>query len=233
MALQPIRKVNITEQVFEQLKNNILAGKWAVGEKIPSETELSEIFGVSRSTVRQAIRSLADYGLIEVKLGAGSFVKQQDTGLFINGVIRSKLKQEDLLEVLDFCCVMEGGIAEMAALHATPEDVETLQQIQNGLNSTSTDFEQKARLDKEFHLKIAEMTGNSLVIQTFTIISEPLEKTIYEMYNTLGPSEGTKFHQQVIEALKKRDGILARKAMTEHAANRRLRYLTLCTEKQA
>ncbi len=83
MKLEPIKKVNIAEQVFEQLKNQILSGSWNVGDRLPSETVMAEQFGVSRSSVRAAIRSLADYGLVEVRLGSGSYVAQQDTGLYI------------------------------------------------------------------------------------------------------------------------------------------------------
>lgn len=230
MALEPIRKVNITEQVFEQLKNNILAGRWKVGEKIPSETELAGIFGVSRSTVRQALRSLADYGLIEVRLGAGSFVKQQDTGLYINGMIRSKLEKKDLLEVLDFCCILENDIAATAARKATKEDVEELRRIQKGIEAARDNFEEMTTLDKQFHLKLARMTGNSLVMQTYTILSEPLEKMIYEMYLTLGSTAGLKYHWKLIEAMDTHNEQLAWDTMDAHAKNRKKEYLSMCRD---
>lgn len=230
MALEPIKKVNITKQVFEQLKNNILAGKWKVGEKIPSETELSAIFEVSRSTVRQALRSLADYGLIEVRLGAGSFVKQQDTGLYINGMMRSKLGKRDLLEVLDFCCIMENNLAAAAARQATDEDVEELKRIQEEIEAADNDFEKMATLDKQFHLKLAAMTGNSLVMQTYTILSDPLEMTIYEMYVTLGSTEGLMYHRRLIEAMDSRDEKLAWEMMDAHTKNRKEKYLLICKD---
>ena len=71
MALKPIKRVNIAEQVFEQLREQILHGTWKEGEKLPSEQELTETLGVSRSSVRQAIRTLADYGLVETRNGTG------------------------------------------------------------------------------------------------------------------------------------------------------------------
>lgn len=230
MALEPIKKVNITKQVFEQLKNNILAGKWKVGEKIPSETELSGIFNVSRSTVRQALRSLADYGLIEVRPGSGSFVKQQDTGLYINGMMRSKLEKKDLLEVLDFCCILDNDLAAMAAQRATEADVEELKKIQNEIETADGDFEKMAALDKEFHLKLAAMTGNSLVMQTYSILGNPLEMTIYEMYITIGSTAGLKYHRMLIEAMENHDTGLAREMMNAHAKNRKEKYLSICED---
>lgn len=230
MALEPIKKVNITKQVFEQLKNNILAGKWKVGEKIPSETELSGIFNVSRSTVRQALRSLADYGLIEVRPGSGSFVKQQDTGLYINGMMRSKLEKKDLLEVLDFCCILDNDLAAMAAQRATEADVEELKKIQNEIETADGNFEKMAALDKEFHLKLAAMTGNSLVMQTYSILGNPLEMTIYEMYITIGSTAGLKYHRMLIEAMENHDTGLAREMMNAHAKNRKEKYLSICED---
>ena len=64
MALKQITRVNIAEKVFEQLRDQILQGTWKEGEKLPSEQELTETLGVSRSSVRQAIRTLADYGMV-------------------------------------------------------------------------------------------------------------------------------------------------------------------------
>ena len=75
MALKQITRVNIAEKVFEQLRDQILQGTWKEGEKLPSEQELTETLGVSRSSVRQAIRTLADYGMVETRNGTGTYVK--------------------------------------------------------------------------------------------------------------------------------------------------------------
>ena len=72
MALKQITRVNIAEKVFEQLRDQILQGTWKEGEKLPSEQELTETLGVSRSSVRQAIRTLADYGMVETRNGTGT-----------------------------------------------------------------------------------------------------------------------------------------------------------------
>ena len=74
MALKQITRVNIAEKVFEQLRDQILQGTWKEGEKLPSEQELTETLGVSRSSVRQAIRTRADYGMGETRNGTGTYV---------------------------------------------------------------------------------------------------------------------------------------------------------------
>ena len=87
MALTAIKKESIGEQVLAQMKEQILNGEWKEGMKIPSENQLCDTFGVSRVTVRQAIQKLVAQGLLETRLGEGSYVKGFDLGSFIRGVI--------------------------------------------------------------------------------------------------------------------------------------------------
>ena len=75
-GVKPIKRVSVGEQVFTQLKELLVQGEWKPGEKLPSENELAAQFGVSRITVRQALQKLGALGLVETRLGEGSFVKQ-------------------------------------------------------------------------------------------------------------------------------------------------------------
>ncbi len=79
MGIVKIKKANIGDQVFTQLKDQIINGEWRPGDRIPSEAQLIQLFGVSRGTVRQAVQKLAGEGLIVTRHGEGSFV--QGTGL--------------------------------------------------------------------------------------------------------------------------------------------------------
>ena len=125
--LKSIKKVNMTQQVMEQFKQQILNGSWRVGERIPSENELAQTLGVSRSTIRQALRSLSDYGLLEIRLGSGSYVKKPESGEVMKAILPTVyFQKEDMREALDFCCIFEDGIAEMAAAKATEEEIAQL-----------------------------------------------------------------------------------------------------------
>ena len=115
MALKQITRVNIAEKVFEQLRDQILQGTWKEGEKLPSEQELTETLGVSRSSVRQAIRTLADYGMVETRNGTGTYVKRQISGNYMLNIVPiGDLQFEDIVEVLDFLCLIEDSVAAMA-----------------------------------------------------------------------------------------------------------------------
>ena len=74
MAIQKISRASIGDQVYQQMKDQIVNGEWKAGDRLPSENELAEQFGVSRVTVRGALQKLAALGLIETKLGDGSYV---------------------------------------------------------------------------------------------------------------------------------------------------------------
>ena len=73
MQITPIQKVNVVEEIFDQLQSMLIEGTWKPGDKIPSENELSETFGVSRMTIRQALQKMKALGLIETRSGSGSF----------------------------------------------------------------------------------------------------------------------------------------------------------------
>ena len=117
MALKKIKKQNISDIVFEQLQEQIMAGTWAPGEKIPSETALSEQLGVSRITIRNAFQRLISLGLIEARQGGGTFVKDYSSADALN-YIQPLLAfaKPDINYFLEFRAVMEKEGAERAAV---------------------------------------------------------------------------------------------------------------------
>lgn len=121
-GLRAIKKVNIGDQVYDQMKAQIVSGAWPANEKIPSENQLMEIFGVSRTTVRQAIQKLVAIGYLETRRGEGSYVKSMELENYFRGMIpASCLKKEDLKEIFIFRTLFECGVAEMAAQYATED----------------------------------------------------------------------------------------------------------------
>ena len=124
MGIKPIKKVNVGEQVFEQLKRMLIEGEWEPGSKIPSENELADLFNVSRITVRQALQKLNALGLIETKLGEGSFVKSVDIGESMNALIPVMyLGEHSASQVFEFRQIIETECARLACERATEEDI--------------------------------------------------------------------------------------------------------------
>ena len=83
LKVVPVKKSSASDQVFEQLKDNLIQGTWKPGEKLASENELASLFGVSRITIRQALSRLAALGLVETRLGEGSFVAEPKPGMYM------------------------------------------------------------------------------------------------------------------------------------------------------
>ena len=125
MALHPVSRVRLSTQIENQLKDQILTGMLKPGERLPSENELAEIFKVSRVSIRQALQSLAAQGLIETRIGDGSFISQPNIGIFMQDVIPDVYLTDDSLRaVLEFRMLFEGPVAELAATRGTDEQIE-------------------------------------------------------------------------------------------------------------
>jgi GntR family transcriptional regulator, transcriptional repressor for pyruvate dehydrogenase complex len=216
MAIKSIKKTNISEEVFEQLKQQLLLDEWKQGEKIPSENELATALGVSRVTIRQAIQRLAVMGLIETKVGEGSFVKKVEVGSHMKAMIpMTYLQEKDMMQVLDFRYVIEIETAAMAAKNASEEDVKELRNILEQMEALIGQQDKFAEADLSFHFKIAEITQNSLIIETFTIVQDILATFMKSSVKMVGEI-GIPYHRRLVEAFANQDSESAREIMREH-----------------
>ena len=219
----PVQAERISHLIEAQLKEAIIKHHYRAGDKLPSERELADMFGASRSSVREAIRSLERSGFVVVKKGVqgGAFVLQKgDSTLMVNHLRdMMRLRQVSLDEILQARLIIEPEVAAAAAEKATPRDIELLEEITRdqlrGFDSENPvmQFDRHPR----FHRIIAEMTGNQVFIIIMQILLEIHafrmnqfkldEKTIREI---------THQHDGIIEALKKKDKALAFEEMKKH-----------------
>lgn len=128
--LKPVKKRTLSEEIIEQFKQQILSGSWKPGDKLPPERELSESLGVSRTSVREAISALTAMGLVEVRVGEGTFLASDIAPLY-KGDISSKflVKRSSLLEVVEARKIIETQLACLAAGRATREDLNKMEKI--------------------------------------------------------------------------------------------------------
>ncbi|MDE6656598.1 MAG: FadR family transcriptional regulator, partial [Anaeroplasmataceae bacterium] len=164
MEFKPIKRVSVSEQIFEQIKEKIISGEFKPGDKLPSENEFCKIYGVSRIAVRQALNTLLTLGLIETKFGEGSFVKQPSSGQVLNGLIpHTFLNEKSLSEIIEFRGIIEANVAYLACTKAREKDIESLKTIYNNMIKSQNDLSIFSKLDYEFHITIAKISGNSYV----------------------------------------------------------------------
>lgn len=217
MPIKKVTRQSVSEQVFEQLKEQILSNEWKKGEKIPSENELAALLGVSRVTVRNALQKLISLGLIETRFGEGSFITDALPGISMNSLIPiAYLKENSLQEILEYRRVLEGNVAELATKKASAEDVAKLEEAYLAMEKVKDDLEQFSKADLNFHLLLANITKNSLIIQTFYIFSDVLNRAFSQIVTKRGNSAGIYYHKLLFEAVKGGNSLDAKRIMDEH-----------------
>lgn len=220
MEIKRIQKVNLSDQVYKQILEMILAGKWRPNDRFPSEAELSGAFGVSRVTVRHALQRLSALGLLETRVGEGTFVRELSFGVNMNQVIPAiYLAEDSILETMEFRVITEVETAALAARRADRSDIQRLWKSYDGMLSSGTDLQQYVALDFHFHRLLATITGNSIMIKMHYIMRDALQQSITRLTSVVGTENGIRFHKQIIEAIEKHDEDAARNHMRNHLTN--------------
>jgi GntR family transcriptional repressor for pyruvate dehydrogenase complex len=217
MEFKPLKRISLSEQISEQLKEKIIKGEFKPGDKLPSENELCNIYGVSRTAVRQALNTLSSIDLIETKFGGGSYVKQPNSGNVLNGLIpHTFLNEKSMLEIIEFRRILEGNVAYLSCQRATDSDVETLKNIYADMVKNKDDLTTFSKLDYDFHIAIAKISGNSYVIKIYEIIAEVLLSAFSDIVSKRGNEAGLKYHAQILAAFESGNAPAAQDAMQHH-----------------
>lgn len=227
MGIRPIKKVNVGQMVFDQMQELLIRGEWKPGDKLPSENELAEMFNVSRITIRQALQKLSVLGMVETRFGEGSFVKKADIGENMNALVPMVyLDKSSNLQVFEFREIIDAEAAGLAAERATPDDVCDLEQIMQDMKKYEEAGNTKmfGQKDLEFHLKISQITGNSLLIQTNFILRKILEVSMEDVIDKMGCHPAMYYHTQILDAIKNKDRNRAMELMREHIRNNKKYY---------
>ncbi len=216
-SLRPIKKESVGSQVFRQLRDQVVRRVWSPGSKLPSENELSKTMGVSRVSVREALQRLASLGLLETRHGEGTFVREFSGEIFFNSLLPLLVLDEtSIFDVLEYRRIIESGIAGLAAERATAEDLERLEESYRDMVRFSDDVAAFAGADLEFHLMLAQATGNPVLIKVNDVIHHILSVSMEKIVTALGMQDGLHFHRKIIDAVRAGDTRLAERLMEEH-----------------
>lgn len=178
MAFKKIEKQNIADEVFDMLKREILDGTWVIGDKLPSESKLSEQLGVSKASVRVAIQRLVTLGLLETRVGNGSYVKQFDADNYLDQMFEFFLTDNDIREITEYRLATEMAITDIAIKKAGEADYQKLEEIMKQMNQAiiEKDVLKHSKLDHQFHLEICRITRNNIFVTTYEIIGKRLRQ---------------------------------------------------------
>ena len=206
MAITTIKQKRISDAVFEQMKEHIISGEWAPGNKIPGELELTELFGVSRVSVREAIHRLVGMGILTIRRGEGTYVAEVLPDNYMNALLPFlMIEGANLSEMLEFREMIEVESVKLATKRATEEDLVRMEkaiQIMEKKRGKVNDF---ASADLNFHTAVAMATHNSVIIKVNAIIHDMLRKTMEEIVGITGYKDGLYYHRKLLEAIRNRD----------------------------
>jgi len=203
-------------QIEESLKKYICSETIEVGDKLPPETELANMFGVGRSTVREVVKSLEAKGMLEVRRGVGTYLcsksVQNDDPL---GLSRLDDKYKLALELFDVRIMLEPEIAAKAAEYAKPEEIDELQRLCDETERLYMSDQDHTSKDIEFHTFIAKCSRNR-VVETLIPIIQTAIATFVNLTHRLLREETITTHRAIMEAIKAHDSTGARCAMIMH-----------------
>jgi GntR family transcriptional repressor for pyruvate dehydrogenase complex len=214
---RPIPKQpSIPEVVLEEIYRLIAAGELRVGDRLPSEVELAERFGVGRSSIREAMRALHLLGVIEVIQGKGTFVRQP--GILPLVIDWSRIAQMGIItEVMEARRFVEVLLTQLAAERATDEDIEALREALERCRASVTNLESDIQAGVNFHLAVADAAHNQVLALMY--------RTIYDLYletarRTRVTPEAAQSrvqdHERIFQAIVDRDPHAAAQAIREH-----------------
>lgn len=211
---------DVTGQIVEYFKDNILSGEWKVGEKIPSENQLTQMLGVSRASVRTAIQQLVGIGVLESIHGKGTFLI--DDQMEEADSRESKITAQDCLDiekVLEYRRVIESEICYMATQRATPELLAELSRLLERMKEHEGEREAFVAADVKFHKAICAACGNPLLEKSMNKVFEETRKNHRQMNEIFGYQDGIRYHTLILDAMKSGDSDRTRELMREHLQN--------------
>jgi len=214
---EAVRRDKVYEGVAKQIERLILK-KLQPGDKLPSERELADLLRVSRSSIRDAIRSLELMGMVEPRQGAGTIVREISSDAVVNPLAKAlKRKEEAIAELLDFRLMLEPQLAARAATRGSAEEITEMEEILERQEKKMRAGESTVSEDSEFHYAIALASGNSVVLKVLDTLMDLLRDSRERSLQVEGRQhKSVAGHRRILSAIKKHDSDAAKMAMRRH-----------------
>lgn len=209
---KPVRQ-SLSRQVRESMEALIREGEWRVGEKIPAEPELKEMFGVSHNTLREAVQGLIHAGMLSARPGDGTYVTASDR---LEAALDDRLQQVDTACILEARLAVEQAIVALAAEHRTESD---LARMEAALAKCKTRSGRGIEADMAFHTAIADATRNPLLTQFYRVMTEHLSRHFTEaLAERQYDEKALALHDALLLAMQQRDAARARAIVADIVA---------------
>jgi len=214
-----VRTSRLYEQIVQQIEDSVLNGSLKPGDQLPAERELAQRLGVSRTAVREAVKTLREKGLVEAYSGRGTFIT--------NGTSQAARQSFDLMvkigqqegspHLAELRLILEPGIAALAATRVDQENLTAMREAVAVMERSQKNPEAYIEADLDFHLALAEAAANPLILSLIDSIVGLLREQRIKIFNVAGgPQRGQFHHKRILEAVERRDPEMARSAMHAH-----------------
>ena len=214
-----VKTSRLFEQIVQQVEESILNGQLKSGDQLPPERDLAKRFGVSRTAVREAVKTLREKGLVEAYSGRGTFVTNSTSQAIrqsLDLMIRIN-HQDGTAHLAELRQVLEPEIAALAAPRIEEQLLATMREAVATMDRNLHDPDAYVEADLDFHLALAEAVGNPLILSLLDSIVGLLRGQRVRIFNVKGgPERGQFHHKRILAAIEKRDAAKAREAMRAH-----------------
>ncbi|GIN69944.1 GntR family transcriptional regulator [Bacillus sp. J14TS2] len=215
------RKQTLSEIVIERIKTHIAENQYQSGDQLPSEKEIIQMLGVSRTAVREALKSLQSQGIIEIKPGVGIFVTKVHLQSYLKNISPflafDQIKFKDLI---DARIILELGAIELAIDHYHIDEINQMEKWNNLILEKAQKGEKPKEEDRLFHKTLFNATGNETYIQLSYIINEYFQANqLEEVVDMEEYKHSYEEHKQVIDAIQQKDKETAQQAMRNHLSH--------------
>ena len=218
--MESIKRVSAADEVFRILHEWILSGRLKPGDKLQSQDELAKQFNVSRNTLREAIYKLTVMGLLTAKQGIGTVVNITTASSYITSLSdHLLLKPATVRDFIEARVIVEQATVRLASTRANSDDIEGLNDIikQQIAAFNKGDVENFVDLDSKFHMELARISSNNVLLKFLETTRELLHKFIAEVSHLPGAIESAiNYHRKIVEFLSIKDNKKAVEKMRDH-----------------
>lgn len=201
MNTKKIVKISLADEVANSIKQEILEHKLMPNDQLPTEAELTKVYGVGRSTLREAVKILVNSGLIRVQHGIGMFVEEKQS---LKEPFAQRLQRVDNEALDEVRKLIEMKIAEKAAINRTKTDIKKMKQYltERSIAADNNDLAACVEADIAFHLSIAAAAKNEILAELYQSLSAHLKKWFIELYTDTKTFKDTqRLHEQLLECI--------------------------------
>lgn len=229
LPLSPIERPRLSDSIYGQLLDEIMAGRFSVGARLPTENQLAQRFSVSRPVVREALQRLQTDGVVIARQGSGTYVQRSPSQRVAE--LTSQLSLHQVLQVMELRMALEELSAKLAARHRTDDQVRAIEHARQQLSDRLGHGEPAKDADYAFHRAIAVASGNGMLVEALDQLADRVKGGMNVTLSlTREASEQRRLrvldeHDRIVHAIRIGDSDSAAIAMRYHLDQARNRLL--------